>query len=241
MAIYDSTIQLGGEDEQLWAISTHNNAGAYRIVVEALPDWAVGTNVVLSGSALHAGGDRIEWDESALWDPRIMRRELTTEERCVAVKQIAEFLYGCEIPDAIEFWNSLAEMWNPLTQALGERDSALLCTLMARLIGRGPGLTPTGDDFLQALLVTLASGDARDRQVFEFVNPSIELLLARTTAVSRAFLYEALQGYAFGVLKELLVALPDLRSSHLARLFDIGATSGAAFVLGVLFALEYRF
>lgn len=240
IAVYDATIQLVGAEGQLWAITTRENAGAYRIVTHALPRGTVDTIVEFSDNVLNAQGERIAWDKSALWNPRVMRRELTNEEKSAAANHIAEFLSNHEFPAARGFWNFIAEVWQSFALAIEKRDSRAMNAILAQIIGQGPGLTPTGDDFVQALLVTLASGDARDRQAFAFVSNIMESFLSRTTPLSRAFLREAMRGFAFGMLKELLEALPAVSTTHLTRLIDIGATSGFAYALGALFALDYQ-
>lgn len=109
------------------------------------------------------------------------------------------------------------------------------------LLGRGAGLTPEGDDVLAAALVTAhATGDPR----LEPWRAATRTALGRrrTTAVSRAILHHALDGYATPELAELLVVLcrGGELTGPIARLRALGHTSGAALLRGVASTLRTR-
>lgn len=104
------------------------------------------------------------------------------------------------------------------------------------LVGRGPGLTPAGDDVLCGMLLGLrASGREADRA--RLVG-SVVPLLGRTTALSATLLRQAAGGYAVPAVVELLTEWHrDPRPAHLAGLTaavaTIGHTSGRALLLGL--------
>lgn len=121
---------------------------------------------------------------------------------------------------------------------------------VARLLGRGPGLTPTGDDVLAAALVTLhAFGSPAAVRLADAVRA---LAPAATTAVSAALLSHAADGRCIPQLADLLVAVggpphppptgsaPD-RAETLPRaagaLLAVGNCSGAGLLHGVLVAV----
>jgi Protein of unknown function (DUF2877) len=248
-----STIQLQGEDGQMWAITLKPNPGAFRVVASTLPMWKPGTRVHSArssdlqnplppaGGAMVGPGAEVRWDAAALWDPRPNRRALNVDERRSAMQQLAEFIDGLNLPEVHGFWDSLGEAWDSFTQALRQQDLDALQTTLNRLIGRGPGLTPTGDDFAQAMLVTLRTGDDTDRAAFRTLASAITALLPNTTRLSQSFLEEALRGWAFGPLKTLLEALPDIPKDAIEQLLQIGASSGVAYAMGVLMGLAYEF
>ena len=100
------------------------------------------------------------------------------------------------------------------------------------LLGRGPGLTPAGDDVLAGwLLAVHHDADLR-------ATPAAVLATAATvtTALSAALLREAEAGRGVPAA----VALADALGGHgevapaLARLLRVGHTSGAALALGLL-------
>jgi hypothetical protein len=108
----------------------------------------------------------------------------------------------------------------------------------AELVGAGPGLTPAGDDVLAgALVAAYATGDPRlagwSRQTRDALSTH------RTTAVSRAMLHHALDGYATPELAGYVTAVcrgGDVERAG-ARLEAVGHTSGTALLAGVLHTL----
>jgi hypothetical protein len=257
LARFESTIQFQGEDEQIWAITVNPNPGPFRMVASSLPMWKPGTRVrhslngnssadaehllAPSAGAIVGPGAEVHWDASTIWDPRPKRRELNVAERRSAIKELAGFIDNLDLPEVRGFWDSLAEAWDSFTQALRQQDLATLQTNLNRLIGRGPGLTPTGDDFAQAMLVTLRTGDDSDRAAFRALATAITALLPNTTPQSQTFLQEAQRGWAFGPLKTLLEALPEIPTDAVEQLLRIGASSGVAYAMGVLMGLSYEF
>lgn len=256
IARFESTVQLQGEDEQMWAVTVNPNPGPFRIVASALPMWKPGTRVrsefksaeavrenllpPASGTIVGPGAE-VRWDAAALWDPRPNRRALSADERRTAMEQLAEFINGLNLPEVHGFWDSLGEAWDSFTQALRQQDLDTIQATLNRLIGRGPGLTPTGDDFAQAMLVTLRTGNDSDRAAFRTLAAAITALLPNTTQLSQSFLEEALRGWAFGPLKTLLESLPDIPKDAIEQLLQIGASSGVAYAMGVLMGLAYEF
>ncbi|HSE70585.1 MAG TPA: DUF2877 domain-containing protein [Nocardioidaceae bacterium] len=108
----------------------------------------------------------------------------------------------------------------------------------AALLGAGPGLTPAGDDVLAGALVTAhATGDPR---LPDWVRRTrAGLTPTATTAVSRAMLHHALDGYATPELARFLTALcrgGDVGAAR-ADLLAVGHSSGAALLVGVLHTL----
>jgi hypothetical protein len=109
------------------------------------------------------------------------------------------------------------------------------------LLGAGPGLTPSGDDFLAGALVT-AHATADPRLATWRRGTRKALATRRTTAVSRALLHHALDGYATPELADALTALCTGRGRDAAvdRLLAVGHTSGAALLAGLLHTLTTR-
>jgi hypothetical protein len=127
-------------------------------------------------------------------------------------------------------------VWD-LVQALGSGSS--VADAVGRLLGRGPGLTPTGDDVLAAALVSLSALGA----------PAAAALGAAvaaaaphaTTTVSVALLRHAVRGECIPQLADLLDAMATGELSALPRtagaLLAVGSCSGAGLLHGVLVGL----
>lgn len=121
----------------------------------------------------------------------------------------------------------------PSPDALGI-DGALLADLItnsaaavAGLLGRGPGLTPAGDDVLAGFLLgTRAFGldAARVRAAVAGLAPG------RTTALSAALLWHAARGEC---VDGVAAVLADPSGPAVGRLLWIGHTSGAALAAGL--------
>jgi hypothetical protein len=112
--------------------------------------------------------------------------------------------------------------------------------LVRRLVGAGPGLTPSGDDVLCGLLLGLRLlGHARSLpRLWDAVVPR----LPSTTTLSAALLVEAVQGYALPPVIELGEALaaadPGGVSVAAARVLAVGHTSGADLMAGLAGCLD---
>lgn len=107
----------------------------------------------------------------------------------------------------------------------------------AQLIGLGPGLTPSGDDYLGGVLLALRwlGRGAQADSLWRWLEPR---LAARTSAISAAHLGAAAAGEVHEALHEVLENLcawqvPDLHPS-LARLDAVGHTSGWDALAGVV-------
>ena len=120
------------------------------------------------------------------------------------------------------------------------------------LVGVGRGLTPSGDDALCGVLLTLAAVDApHARGALSAVRTAVRGALPRTTSLSAALLVAAGAGYAVPDVARLVTlvagaALHDLteptRLTDLGELVDrvlaIGHTSGRDLLSGVSGALR---
>jgi hypothetical protein len=116
------------------------------------------------------------------------------------------------------------------------------------LVGAGGGLTPSGDDVLCGVLLTLGAVDTPPaRRASSSVRTSVAASLGTTTSLSAALLVAAGAGYAVPDVVRLVtiavagtadrsadVALPEL----LHRVLAIGHSSGRDLVSGVVGALR---
>lgn len=109
------------------------------------------------------------------------------------------------------------------------------------LVGRGPGLTPSGDDVLVGVLAVLTMSEQVSQSaltaLFRVIERDGALL---TTDVSRAYLLCALRGEYSRSITDVMGALdePDRLGSVVRRLVQHGHTSGIDVLLGMSVALE---
>ena len=150
---------------------------------------------------------------------------------------------------------ALAEVRSALNRADPGIDGGLLVDLGAaagdhkaatavatRLLGSGPGLTPSGDDVLAGFLAGAAAFGVAAAPLRGTV---AVLAPARTTALSAALLWHAARGECIGGLAGLAAVLtsqrpggPELAGPAVRSLLSVGHTSGAALALGLVTAAE---
>jgi hypothetical protein len=136
-------------------------------------------------------------------------------------------------------WGGSAKMAHTVRSALEAPDA--IGNVLASVVGRGPGLTPAGDDVLVGILAVLSSPHSglAGAKVAESLGRLILPLLPTTTYVSGQLLRQAANGLFGRVVHELLSALiGDQPRQKLAetvrRILQMGATSGADTCEGLL-------
>jgi hypothetical protein len=109
-------------------------------------------------------------------------------------------------------------------------------------VGRGPGLTPSGDDVLVGMVAALWFSGAIDPSSLASLRKLVESAANRlTTEISADYLHYACRGMVDGMVRDLLVALDRSNTvgvlNAVDRLSRHGHTSGLDCVLGVLIGL----
>jgi hypothetical protein len=106
---------------------------------------------------------------------------------------------------------------------------------VAQLLGRGPGLTPVGDDILCGWIATHRAAGVPTPEVDDAVRAG----LPRTTLLSATLLDSALHGEVLPELGRFLAAVgTHTEVRRAADLRAVGATSGAGLLRGARLALE---
>ena len=120
-------------------------------------------------------------------------------------------------------------------RALTARDPAGAARAGARVIGRGPGLTPEGDDLVCGVAAVVAASAWPDAIKTEWLAALIgHDLRRRTTALSATLLELAVRGMGPEPLQAWLAG----DASALARLEAIGHSTGRAIARGAAIALH---
>ena len=209
-------LRLGGEgDGEVVALADGSvPAGPLHVRCAPLPPLREGLAVTTNGVRL-AGADwalRVDgppW-RGALPDPAALDGDLGPGEPAVTV--------GPDLADLVR-----AGWIEGLAAAVG---------------GRGPGLTPAGDDLLAGVLVVARLCWGREAE------PRLEAVArdVSTTAIARAFLVQAGQGRCIAPVHDWLVAVASGRADEAvrarARLLAVGASSGAHLAAGLAVAVS---
>jgi hypothetical protein len=121
--------------------------------------------------------------------------------------------------------------------AAGRPVRAAGAELALTLLGRGPGLTPSGDDLLAGVLL---GGRAFGLSVGPLAAGVGEHAPVRTTALSARLLRHAIDGECVPEVARVIDALADPveLGRRIAALLRVGHTSGAALGRGLLLAAE---
>jgi Protein of unknown function (DUF2877) len=137
---------------------------------------------------------------------------------------------------ADEVWDPTLRLVDPPEVSVGDDDLAREtldpAALGARLIGRGPGLTPEGDDVVAGLaaVVAVSSWASREAWVAALIGDDLR---RRTTALSATLLELA----ALGMGPEPLQSWLAGDATALARLERIGHSTGPAIARGAAVGL----
>lgn len=115
---------------------------------------------------------------------------------------------------------------------------------LEELIGWGPGLTPSGDDFVLGLSLTRAIWRKAYGLQEGIWEKRVTSLLGRTLPLSAFFLKEALQGRGHEFIEKVLACAvgktPREMGEAVGELLGVGGSSGFDMALGVYLSLEWQ-
>lgn len=262
-SIYRSVVNIATVDGLLTIASPEGGGLPNGILADLGPDWrAIGLQPGMVVNASQAGiqvpdaGLEIQFDAAPRWSPRFRlsasaidvatarwaRRAVTTRaivrDRAAAAGTGA--LLGAHDPRHDPRILAVARpAVADLVPALESGDRTAAAAIASRLIGLGPGLTPSGDDVLvgiEAGLHALAHSSAG------FLGLAMDDLEARTTAVAATLLRHAAAGEFAERLHSLVAALlgwdDDAIPAQIERAAAWGASSGTDCLVGVLIGLD---
>lgn len=142
---------------------------------------------------------------------------------------LAPLVFGAEdapLPQARPFVRSLSD-W--LNNNLGSSGPPVDGPAIEDLMGLGPGLTPSGDDFIGAVMITLQR--INEGPVLEKLSDAVKRRVrARTNPISAQHLLAASEGLGSAAFHEVLTALEsldqNLHTKAFYKLASVGHTSG---------------
>ncbi|MDQ7840310.1 MAG: DUF2877 domain-containing protein [bacterium] len=218
-----------------------------------------GERVVLRDGILGIGRSEVDLGCARVWDPALppLPEDLAPDAALVAMNGVRE-----AVVDELRAHGSESGVTARSAAAGGGLLEALACGLDAiaaflsgesssgatahavvvQIAGRGPGLTPSGDDLLTGIVhaVTLwpkladaAGGASRVRDLL------VSAAVPHTTRISAAYLEAARQGWASEPWHALVAGIgqgPDAVRAAAQRLLGIGETSGADALTGFCWA-----
>ena len=222
----------------------------------------VGSPVKLQNSSIRLGPNLkidvsrpMEWEPEPLpigWDLEFFLENLPVLVQWIAetgpreglAPLIAQVVSGEEISNKDAFgtisWNGISNFRHWLSHSLSQEENLDFPVMAHRLVGLGPGLTPSGDDFWCGVMIAL-----RALGHFEISTEISGVILSqagyRTNKISRAHLECAARGQGAKALHETISAMgmadKARLSSALCALDKLGHTSGWDSLAGVVCVL----
>ncbi|HAS74059.1 MAG TPA: hypothetical protein DCS67_07935 [Clostridiales bacterium UBA8960] len=143
--------------------------------------------------------------------------------------------------DSNNYCDFIEEVFIAIIDLIDRQNYDGVLPLLPRFIGFGPGLTPSTDDFLMGLVMTLyyfetITGD-QSKLVEKFAKDLFTASVGRTTTVSEAMLKNASKGRVASTHRALIQSLFDREVQTIQNatneVLKNGSTSGTDFLLGV--------
>ena len=262
-SIYRSVVNITTADGLLTVASPEGGGLPNGVLADLGPDWrqiGLHSGMVVSASATSIrvpdAGLEIQFDAASRWSPRLESSAAAADaatarwgRRAAATRAIAQarasaggfgpLLRDAVCHDPVGILDKARPMLADLVSALEAGDRSLAAKVATRLIGLGPGLTPSGDDVLVGIEAAL---HALARPSAGFLAPALGDVDERTTALAATLLRHAAAGEFAERLHILLAALLGSDDESIPAAIDRavawGATSGSDCLLGVLIGLD---
>lgn len=209
--LFDEVCNLvDAQGDMLSLVTPSVGPGPFTLVVDdgftAVLD--INQPVQRDGGQLTIGPLRLDTRQAALWNPRPFWSRLRERDNWPTLPEIAPLSSEMEV------------YLRQLLLGIQTADERQICAGAAALAGRGPGLTPLGDDVLLGVLYGLWVWLPRRDWLEMIVATAVPL----TTTLSAAFLRAAAAGEAVWPWHELV----NGRAHTIDHILAIGHTSGAA-------------
>ena len=257
VAAFDRSLYLDLDGRIVALASSELSRGPVVVTLRhtgSLPAVNPGAPVHLHAGRLRVGPIEVDLRDATVWDPTLRSTHTATAARPAARRVVIGELLATA-PD-----ESIARLLEPqgdgnvplsllrtsLSKGLdaidawlsGHLDAASASAIIAREVaGRGPGLTPSGDDLLVGIMLAtgVLPGAGGVRGVQDIRDVLASAAIPRTTRISGAYLNAASRGWASEPWHALVRALPGppepIRRA-VRRLLQIGETSGADTLTG---------
>lgn len=270
LATFDRSLYLDLDGRIVAAASADLSRGPITITLNRpgpLPAVTAAAPVQLTAGLLRIGDLAVDLREATLWDPTlptgvafVRAGDASTASRAIVVDELLaaapdESIVGLLGPrrgsprrtDPGPLLSALSRGLDAIGAWLsGRLDASAATAIVAREVaGRGPGLTPSGDDLLLGIMLGAGvlpgvCGLREARQVRELLASAT---MPHTTRISSAYLDAARHGWAGEPWHALIGALAgpaDSLRSAVRQLLRIGETSGADALTGFCWVWRAR-
>lgn len=237
-----------------------------------------GTEIIINESELSTpeNGFSIDLSKASTWYPpkfSELTARLSLEEINLNLRVLHDVIYTCPSREGLVPLLENIEIYGPMEVFLKEQrptvsekarpyierlmwglfsgDLESITGNAESILGLGPGLTPSCDDFLAGLILSLQLGsrilNKNDTAVLGFYNKASEEILriakCKTTIYSVSFLNEAVHGEGPSAIIDLICSVFTQSPDHVAKasrtLIGMGETSGADISIGICYGLRF--
>jgi len=267
LAVHSRSCYLASEEGEIFAVVQQPlGNGPFSVVIPAahtdlFRGLSLGVTADGTGEHLMLGEEiQINLAGASLWDPKAypglnadepaLSRCLAEAHRAVAtlapatsLVRLLPHLQDEDLPPSLQHVSHFPRshaLIAGLADALGQRNRRSLKVVTSSLAGLGPGLTPSGDDFLAGVLVALALARQHrpDAGLTEIAALLVETAAPRTNEISAAYLKAAHAGEVAERWHPLIEAIASGRAAEVgtaaAAVMEVGETSGADMLAGFL-------
>lgn len=212
-AVFASACAVALDDGRRLTLLAGTSEHGMRIVAPSAPEWdrlhpllQVGRRIVGHDGVLSGPGFRVDYRTNAtLWQSPAFPGRVPADgwrPGLVAAKACLDAALSGLTPEMTR--TAAYRRFADLCRVLDRHEAADQAVF--RLVGLGPGLTPSGDDLLCGLLGALAAaGDTR----FENVRRCVMQHLDRTTSASQDYLTQACTPWWTGLLHDFFAAIAE--------------------------------
>ncbi|CAM3622661.1 DUF2877 domain-containing protein [Erysipelothrix urinaevulpis] len=186
-------------------------------------------NVIIADKVIHLKewGLMIDFKHAQIEDYQVKPLGLSSQKQTVIKDIIVEKNY----PTGFDVST------NVLVEQLSQHYSTSSDHFLNFVIGRGKGLTPSGDDVIIGMLFLHAMTPYLDIEFFKVLN---ELLAQnKTNEISQSFIREAIEGRFYQVLLDIYKANDDreIIEKRITKMLAFGSSSGKDTLAGILLGL----
>lgn len=259
-SVFDSCINVTLKDNYLLSLILETKPIHSRALQICQNDWFLfHLHHIKPGDKIYLNNEMLEipslsllipFSRSNIWDPEEWpeSNKFSITNLWKNTEAVRKVLYDKEqvLPFPCEFKTFFKQRIDSLRQAFKENSLSKVLDAFTRLIGFGPGLTPSGDDFIVGFISSYhylkKSKFIIPIQMNDFVEQILLLTKNRTTFISEMMIYEACKGRFFKPIVELMKNLffGDQKNSLVSanRLSKIGSSSGVDILRGLIWGIE---
>ncbi len=258
--VFEHAVNIECADGELYTLCSHEldnapNTAVVDVAGFSTSGMAVGDPVTQADGELRIGQCiAVAMSEASIWEPSLPRYAGANGNLPALLRRARSHLHrhgarGGMVPKdgesnafALEVSAALVHRAAMLLDALAQARPASACRHAKSMLGLGPGLTPSGDDFLVGLFAVLSIeaspchgwlGSGRE-VVADATSATHPISLAALTAAAEGRVRESISA----LVAALMYGTAEALIEPLQQVLAIGSTSGADIVAGILSGFE---